>query len=132
MLIVFFFCAGCRLSGSVFVPRLARRVATQSRGGGPWRTGTDHRCGHAAVAAARGPAVTVVATSRVRDHEAPGAGHQAHLVATGPDAGLQGAPAQNYSPVHGSRFGRVGRGLGDYLQPRTSPGPSDRRSRHRR
>lgn len=118
-----FVSAGCRLRGSVFVSRLARRIATEPRGRGPRRTGPDHQWGHAALATARRrPAV---AASRVRDHAASWARHQAHVGTTGPDARLHGAPAQNDGSVHGSRAGRVGRGPDDHLQssavPRTWP-----------
>lgn len=107
------------MPGSVFVPRLARRVAAQPGGGSPRRTGPDHRGRHAAVAAARGPGVHA---PRVRDHAAPPAGHPAHVVAAGPDARLQGPSAQDHGPVHGTCAGRVRRGPGHHLQPGRSAG----------
>lgn len=126
-IVVVFFCvsAGCGLPGSLFVPRLARRVTTQPRGGGSRRTGPDHRFRYATLAAAGWPALTVRTTSRVCDHAAPGPGNQAHLVPTGPDARLQGAPAQNDGAVDGSRACSLGRGSGDHLQ----PGAGQRRAR---
>lgn len=114
------------MPGGLFVPRLARRLAAQPGGGGPRRTGADHRRRHdAAVAAARGPA----AAAGVRDHAAPRPGHQAHVVAAGPDAGPRGPAAGHHGPVHGARAGRLGRGPGDHLQrgagrgDRGRPGP---------
>lgn len=126
---------------SMFVPRLAQLFATQPRGGGPRRTGSDHRVGHAAVAAAGPPVVAVVAASRVRHHAAPRTRHPAHVVATRPDARLQGPPAQDHRPGHRPRAGRLGRGPSHHLQPgarrghRTGRRRSDavhRRRRHNR
>lgn len=115
---------------SLFVPRLARRVATEPRGGGPRRTGTDHRVGHASVAATDRTVVDVAA-SRLRDHAAPRSGHQAHVVAARPDAGLQGPSAENDGPVHGPRAGRLGRGSRHHLQSGTDR-PAPVRRGHRR
>jgi len=111
---------GRGLPGSVFVPRLARRVATEPRGGGPRRTGADHRVGHVAVAAAGcdNRPVLRVAASRLRDHAASRARHQTHVVAAGPDRGLQRPSARDNGPVHRPRAGRLRRRPGHHLQPR--------------
>lgn len=108
------FVSGRRVPGGLLVPRLARRVAAKPGGGGPRRTGADHRRGRAAVAAARGRPVPAAG---VRDHAAPRPGHQAHVVAARPDARPRGPPARGHGPVHRARAGRLGRGPGDHLQP---------------
>lgn len=123
---------GRGLSGGVFVPRLARRVAAESRGGGPRRTGADHRVGRVAVAAARGRAVAVVAASRLRDHATSRTRHQTHVVATGPDAGLQGPHARDDGAVHVARAGRLGRRAGHHLQPSAVRRRSRRRAANHR
>lgn len=126
---------------SMLVPWLAQLFATQPRGGGPRRTGSDHRVGHAAVAAAGPSAIAVIAATRVRHHAAPRARHPAHVVSTRPDARLQGPPAQDYCPGYRSRASRLSWGSGHHLQPsarcgaRTSHRRSDavhRRRRHDR
>lgn len=69
------------------------------------------------MAATGPPAVAVVTAARVRHHATPRAGHQAHVVATWPDARLQGPSTKNHGPGNRTRTGRLGRGPGHNLQP---------------
>lgn len=101
------------MSGSLFVPRLARVVAAQPGGRGSRRARADHRRGHVAVAAAHGPQV---AASRVRRHEASRTRHPSHLVTARSDARLQGPTVSQHGPVYRPRTGRLGRGSGHHLQ----------------
>lgn len=111
--------AGRGLSRSMFVPRLARWVTTQPRCGGSRRKSADHRVGHAALATASRFARTILTTSRLRDHAAPRPRNQALVVPIGPDARLQGSPAQNNGAMDSSRARSFCGRSGDHLQPGT-------------